>query len=337
MAEPWTEDQARWVLRRAATLAMAGAEPVGPTVLPDARFFPDRFDRTPRAVAKLFERMRGHVGLDDLDVALVLIDADGAPVASSCGSGACGSGGAVKTLAGSRVERRGEGYAVAVAAEEIAHPVVLTTVMARALGTVFLDASGAGSRLRKEEAGRASDLAASMLGLGVLVANGAGIEVKGCGGVKVHAATALSAPEAALALAICLERTALRSGDGRSDGHRSDDAARVVAGLDPVARDLFGPAMAFARANRALLRRIDLAPEAVEGGDFRLESGLSLGTRILRKLGVGRGPEDVVEALEREASSARLRAGPRLDPEKKAKLAELGALYDEATGDPSRS
>lgn len=324
MSEPWTEEQARWLVKSAATLAKAGAEPVGPIVLPTGKFFPDKFDRSPPAIAKLFSRVKQHVGLDELETEVVLVDQEAGQVVSSCSGGSCGGGG-VKVLAGQRVVADDGRYTVAIATAEVAHPVVLTTVMARSVGMIFLDASGAVGRFRKDELGPASDLAAAMLGLGVLVANGAGIEVKGCGGVKVHAATALSAPQAVLALALCLEREGVR---GR------EVPPGLEAGLDAVARDLLGPARAFFTQNRDVVRRLDDAPDALEEGNFKLRSGLGLGARVLATLGFKKAAEDPIERLERELAAQKPSSGG-LDPAKKAQLKELEALYDEVVSERS--
>lgn len=323
MPEPWTEEQARWVVQRAATLAKAGAEPVGPLVLPTGRFFPDAFDRSPPAIGKLFDRMKQHVGLDDLETEVVLVDQEAGAVVSSCSGGSCGGGG-VKVLAGERIVPAGDGYTVVIATAEVAHPVVLTTVMARSLGLLFLDVSGVAARFAKAEAGSAADLAASMLGLGVLVANGSGIEVKGCGGMKIHAATSLSAPQTALALALVVEREIAR---GRPEPEG------LEAGLDVVARASFAPARAMFRQNRDVIRRLDDSPDALERGSFRLKSGLGLGERVLTTLGFKKTPVDPILELERDLAAGRV-TRKAMDPAKKARLAELEALYDEVRSEP---
>jgi hypothetical protein len=192
---------------------------------------------------------------------------------------------------------------------------------------LFLDVSGAVTRFRKDELGPAADLAASMLGLGVLVANGSGIEVEGCGGMKVHAATSLSATQTALALALVVEREVAR---GRAE------PTGLEAGLDVVARASFGPALTMFRQNRDVIRRLDDAPDALERGDFRLKSGLGLGERVLAGLGFKKAPLDPIAELERELAAGQP-AKKRLDPAKKARLAELEALYDEVRADDSTS
>lgn len=324
MSQPWTEEQARWLVKAAASLAKAGAEPVGPFVLPDGRFFPDKFDRSPASIGKLFTRMKAHVGLADLETEVVLVDEEAGAVVSSCSGGSCGGGG-VKVLSGQRVTPTGDGYTIAIATAEVGNPVVLTTVMARSVGAIFLDASGAVARFRKDELGPAGDLAASLLGLGALIANGAGIEVKGCGGVKIHSATALSAPQATLALALAVEREITR---GRAEPQG------LEAGLDAVARAMFAAAQAFVRQNRDIVRRLDDSPDALEEGNFKLRSGLGVGQRILTTLGIKKAAEDPIERLERELATQKP-SSKRLAPEKRAQLKELEALYDEVVSERS--
>lgn len=328
MQERWSEEQARWIVRRAATLALAGAEPVGPIVLPDARFFPDKFDRRPESIGKLFERMKLHVGLSDTDTSLSLVDPEEGRVVSSCSSGGCGGGG-VSTLSGERVTvRRGAGgalgYDVVVAIQEVANPTVLTTALARALGQVFLFEADVASRFAPKEIAPAADLAAVLLGLGVIVTNGSAIEVKGCGGMKVHGATSLGPAEAVLALALACER----------EGQRGRELpAGLEAGLDRIARSMFGMARAFVHENRAVVRRLDDGAEALEQDKFTLrEAGSSIGGRIKKLFGMKAASTDPLEALEREAASAPKSAGTRAGakPKNDARLEEIRALVEES-------
>ncbi len=327
MQERWSEEQARWIVRRAATLALAGAEPVGPIVLPDARFFPDKFDRRPESIGRLFERMKLHVGLSDSDTSLTLVDPEEGRVVSSCSSGSCGGGG-VSTLSGERVTvRRGGqgagtlGYDVAIAVQEIANPTVLTTALARALGQIVLFEADVASRFAPKEIAPAADLAAALLGLGVIVANGSAIEVKGCGGMKVHGATSLGPAEAVLALALTCER----------EVHRGRDLpAGLEAGLDRIARSLFGMARAFMHENRAVVRRLDEGAETLEKDQFTLrEEGSSIGGRIKRLFGMKSASADPLEALEREAASAPKSARAGAKPKNDARLEEIRALVEE--------
>jgi hypothetical protein len=275
MSELWTEAQARWVFQSAATLAAVGAEPVGPLVLPTSEFFPDAFDGRPSSFGALFVRMMRHVGLGEVEAEVVLVDPEAGRVVSSCSGGSCGTGG-VTLLAGQRVAETtsndgGSAYVVQLATTEVANPTVLTTVLASAVGQLFLREVDVLKRFPAPARTAAGDLAAAMLGLAVLTANGSGIEVKGCGGMKVHAATALTSGQAALALALVLERQRLR-------GKATPAALAFSTHLDAVARGALGPAIDLVRANLDVVRRVDDAPEGIERGDFRLrEPGGGIG------------------------------------------------------------
>jgi hypothetical protein len=331
MSEQFTDDAARWVVQRAATLASLGAEPVGPFVLPNAAFFPDKFDGSPASIGQLFERMKSHVGLDEVPTEVVLVDPDEGRVVSSCSSGSCGSGG-FSLLAGQRVteasEADGSRYIVQLATPEARSPVVLTTVFASALGEVFLREIDALKRFAPKERGAVADLAATLLGLGVIVANGSGIEMKGCGGVKVHAATKLTAPQAVFALAIAIERSS-------RNPKSATDLGPLGGQLDNVARGMFASALDVVRSNRDLVRRIDDAPGPIERGDFRIATPrIGLGSKVLAVLGLGRSRDvDTVDELERALASgqAPLVANKRaVDPARRAKLAELSELAEDA-------
>jgi hypothetical protein len=293
MSDLFGDALARWVFQRSATLALAAAEPVGPFVLPNARFFPDRFDGSPDAIGRLFERTKQHVGLDDVDVELVLVDADAKSVTSACSSGGCSTSAKLAVLSGERVVSKPEGgYVAKLASSEAGHPVVLTSALARAVGGVFLLEADVARRFAPAERPKAADLAATMLGLGVLVANAAGVETKGCGGVKVHQTTALSLPESVLALAIAAAR------------HPELAPERVlVKELDGPAKGMIDAAMAYAAANADTVRRIGDTPEAIERGDFVLRSDQSwIGSTILGRLFGRRRAADPVDELERELS-----------------------------------
>ncbi|MFO0548972.1 MAG: hypothetical protein U0271_11335 [Polyangiaceae bacterium] len=332
-ALPITEDQTRWIFRRAGTLALAGCEPVGPFVLPNARFFPDKFDRTPASVGRLFDRMKEHVGLSDVPTNLTIIDPEEGRVVSSCSSGGCGTA-SVKTLSGERVTEVGDGYVVQVATPEVAHSTALTTALSRALGQIFLREADILRAFSGRERQLAGDLAATMLGLGVLVANGSGIAVKGCGGVKIHSATSFSAPEAVLALAVAAGRQA----------ERSPNAEEIaLTSLDPVAASLYEAAAAIVRGNKSLVRMLDDGPATLEADNFvvRPPRSGSIATRLLNVLGVGkREPVDPVEALEQEVMK-QLGDGPKSGgaagrrtrtASEDARREELRALVDESFG-----
>jgi hypothetical protein len=325
MELPWRAEQATWLIERAGKLALAGAEPVGPLVLPTAHFFPDRMDGSPEAFGRLFDRMKGHVGLDAIETELLIVDPEANEIVSSCSSGACGS--KLATWNGARVVPRdaGESYAVHLAMPELSHPTVVTTVLARALGDIFLRESGV--KAGGKERAAIGDLAASMLGLAVLVANGSGIEVKGCGGVKVESVTSLTAPLACLAVALVERRETLRN--------PGVERAPLLAHLDNVGRELYPAAAAFAKANDDVVRRLDDAPASLAEGQFSLREPRTSVTERLRSLfGLSAGSTDPIVALERELREHGSKPGA-LPPaarssRSRADLAEIRALVDES-------
>ncbi len=325
MEFPWPLDQATWLVKRAARLAQLGAEPVGPLVLPTGAFFPDKMDGTEASFERLWDRMRGHVGLSEVETELLIVDPDANQVVSSCSSGGCGSG--LTTWNGERVSARADGsYAVHLAVPELKHPTVVTTALARSVGEVFLLEAGALSSFSKKERAPVIDLAASMLGLAVLVANGSGIEVKGCGGIKVQSVTSLTTPLATLAVALVERREVLKK-------VRADEASVLDPHLDNVARGMFAMARSFVRANDDVVRRLDDAPEGLIEGVFSLrEPKDSALTRLRRVFGLGAPvSDDPIEALERELASGATLAKSGAKPQRRrADAAEIRALVDES-------
>lgn len=325
------EPQIRWILRTAAILLDHGAEPVHGLVQPTAEFFPDKFDGSPRAVTALMGRVQEHAGLPDLRVELAVIAPEGQAQGGSCSSGACGGGGSGLDAKVERVARLDEGaYRVAIAAGEIRNPIVLTTAFVRAVSVMFLIESAAIDALRPRDREPAVDLAAVLLGFGVLVTNGSYLYAKGCGGVQVHSATKMPVDEIALALAIYCRL--------------HDVADRTAARhLDVTPRAHFDESAVWASSNVTLVRMLRGAPERLAADDFAIGEPRSW---LARVLGVGksrtaRSAEDELRDLERSllpaaggrTADARAGSAPRaMDNDKAKKLAEIRALVDESLG-----
>jgi hypothetical protein len=318
MTELWSEQQARWVFRRSATLASRGAEPVGKVVLPNSAFFPDVFDGSPKSVLALWTRMKEHAGLDFIETELTLVDPEEGSV-TSCSSGGCSSPGTGVAKIQRLVERADGSYAVQLATTEVKNGTVLTTMMARIIGALFLSEADLGKLFARTEVDAASDLAAVHLGLGVLVMNGAAIELKGCGGMKIHSATSLSAGEAALALAIYTELARLRG----------DDSERTIAKhLGAACADAFRSATAFVAANSDVVESIAKSPKTVEDEHFTLREKKGW---LVRAFGFGRTKtrDDELAELERTAIKS-TKPRPVLDAKKAARLREIQALVEES-------
>jgi hypothetical protein len=300
------EPQIRWILRTTAVLLHHGAEPVHGLVQPTAEFFPDRFDGSPKAVAAL-------------QVELAVISPEGQAQTVGCSSGACG-GAALDTRKIERVAQLDDGrYRVAISAGEVRSPIVLTTAFARAVSFMFLSESATLDELLPRDREPAVDLAAVLLGFGVLVANGSYQYAKGCSGVQVHSATRMPVDELTLALAIYCRL--------------HDVADRVAARhLDVTPRAHFDESTAWASSNMPLVRMLREAPARIAEGDFIIGEARSW---LARVLGVGksrsvRSTDDELVELERSlphATSARPRV---VDQDKAKKLAEIRALVDES-------
>ena len=314
-----SESQIRWILARTSALLAVGAEPVRGLVTPTGDFFPDRFDGTPASVAALMTRVQANAGLQDLevDLSIVVPTEDGRSAKVSCSSGACGATPVDTKL--DRYAKTGEGtYAVTMAAGEVRDPVVLVATAVRAVSFMFLSEVGGYDDLLPNEREAATDLAAVMLGFGVLVANGSHIYKKGCGGVSVLSATKMPVDELGLALGIfCV----LFDVPGRAASKH----------LELTPGEAFEEGHTWARSNEKLVRRLKSDPEGIAAGDFSLAPARSW---LARVLGVGKpkGPQSSAESLdelERALATSAVVKSPR-DPKKAQRLAELRALVDES-------
>ncbi|KYF56041.1 hypothetical protein BE08_43585 [Sorangium cellulosum] len=311
------EPQIRWIFRTTAALLQHGAEPVRGLVQPTAEFFPDPYDGSPRTVAALMVRVQEHAGLQDLPVDVAVVTPEGQASTVSCSSGACG-GVALDTKL-ERVARRDDGgYRVAISAGELRNPTVLTTAFVRAVSFMFLSEADAFDALAPTDREPAVDLAAVLLGFGVLVTNGSYLYAKGCGGVQVHSATKMPVDELALALAVYCRL------------HEVPD--RVAARhLDVTPRAHFDESAVWASSNVALVRMLRAAPDRIAADDYAIGEARSW---LARALGLGKrraAPTADDELRDLERALAVGAAKPRsVDESKARKLAEIRALVDES-------
>lgn len=290
-------------------------------VLPNAEFFPDHFDGSASGTQRLVRRMQQHAGISDIPLKAV-VDVEG-NAASQCSSGGCGPSAPINGFQ-PRLVSHDEQWLLHLQPGEVAHPVGLTTLVAQALGLVFLEETRPESGALPEPIALYQELAAVQLGFGVLLLEGAHVYSKGCGGPRVSQLTMLSAPELAVLVALFAadHKTGLKS------------ALRVTS---PTQRALLDEAEALLRGNAGLLTwtrsataadpdpHLALAPpkRALFGG--LLELGRN------RRTGVD--PEDLEAELERELSGAR--ALPAAKPGKVGSKAlavddDLKALVAEA-------
>lgn len=291
-------------------LAQTGGE-LGerPLVLPNSEFFPDRFAQDAASVAALVERMALHAGLEDVPLAVTIVAEEGPEVPHP---GGCTSGCQVPAaLAGAepRLVDDGDGFTLNVPAIEVGHPVVLTTMIARALGHVFLvEALPTGARI-EPPIDLTADYAAVALGLGPLLLEGAHIYSKGCGGPSVSQVTRASLPELAVLTAFFIEM-------------RSHSARRALSELSTTQKALLSEAHVLAKSNGTLVRLLREDPERVALGDYRLSDAKPW---LLRLFDKKREREDPLPAdlgaVVRKTAATKVR-----DPARD----ELRALVDEA-------
>lgn len=318
------EPQLRWILRHTANLLQQGAEPVGGLIQPTADFFPDRFDGSPASLLALTRRVQAHAGLGDLKVDLSVVMPDGEEKAVGCSSGACGGTGKIEARLDRVAVREDGSYAVAISAGEIRNPTVLTTALVRSVAFMFMNESGAYDGIRPAEREPCTDLAAVLLGFGVLVANGSYIYMKGCGAVQVHSATRMPVDELAVALALFCKL--------------HDVSERAAARhLELTPKEHFEEAFAWASSNASVVRLLRAKPRAIEEDGYSLSPARSW---LARALGVGKKkravtPEDEIAALERSIAEGQVKASPKraLSAEKQRKIEELKALVDESFSD----
>jgi hypothetical protein len=280
-------------------------------VLPNADFFPDRFTPDEASVATLVDRMMAHAGLADIPLTTRVVAEDGPEAPHSGCSSGCAVPGAV---AGSqpRLTESGDAWTLHVPATEVAHSVVLTTMIARALAHVFLVETLPGGVPPEAPAELTADYAAVLLGFGPILLEGAYIYSKGCGGPSVAQVTRASLPELAVLSALFVE----------IGGH---PARRALRELGTTQAALFAEAHEWAKSNGPLVARLRTDPGSVAARDYTLSDSKPW---LLRLFGKKAPPPDSAALPDfAVAPTAAQRAKPR-DPAHD----ELRALVDEALG-----
>ncbi|HVW24527.1 MAG TPA: hypothetical protein VHC69_04125 [Polyangiaceae bacterium] len=247
------------IVERHARLLAAAGEELGarPLVLPTAEFFPDRFTGDEASARRLVSRMLEHAGLVDVPVTTRVVEED---EPESPHGGGCSTGCAVpvaNAASAPRLVDDGDGFLLNVPAPELAHPVVLTTMIARALGHVLLVETSPSGAVIEGPVDLVADYAAVALGFGPLMLAGAYIYSSGCGGPRVARVTRAALPELAVLTALFMEM----------GGH---GARKIMKELGATQADALSHALEWARSNRELCDRLKRDPERVAAGDYSL-------------------------------------------------------------------
>ena len=266
-------DQAiRWVVRRYASLLARDSRPASARKLvqPTGEFFPDSFDGDPGSINLLFWRLQEHSGLTDLECELRFVDdrdsggheckcgkggckdggcGDGKEGGCSCGSGGgCGSGGCgtghkhgEPSLA--EVKRLADGaWRVDVRLSDAKSATTLTAALATSLAHVFVVETGGFESWPEAEWMGTCEVAATLLGFGVLIANASYLYAKACKGVSIDKATALEVGDIDCILLATLSsehdfpgtsfflHEAIDAGENRRVGERRHELALPVTG-----------------------------------------------------------------------------------------------------------
>jgi len=294
------EDALRWIVRRYAQLRAEHGEAIGtpPLVQPTGEFFPDAFRPDGPSVERLLRRMMGYAPVaDDLGIELAFLAPD-EDNAGGCGSRACGSARGASSRP--TVEELEDGYRVFVSVTDVGNPDVLTTSLARVVGALVLHEAGEEVDPGDEE------IAAVATGFGVLLANGAAVWAKSCGGLRMAQATALPVEEVAVALALFAAVHGVR-------------ASAVREHLGATQREAFDLAAAWAESNPLLVESLRDRPAVLASGAIDLEPV--------------RGP--LGRWLHRRKLDKELQAPVAVAPisdEKRRRLEEARALVDEVLG-----
>ncbi len=303
------EGALRWLVATYAGLRGAHGDGIGTPALvePTVRFFPEPIRDDAASVAGVLRAMIGHSPVaDDLPIELEFRLADHED-GGGCSSGACHARGA-DAIVKSGVEETPSGYRVVLEAPALRHLDALAAFLARSVGALVLFEVG-------EDASAArSEVAAIVCGFGVLVANGAAVWSKSCGGLRMSRSTALSVEEAAVGLALFLAL-------------HDEKPSKARRYLGATQREAFGGACDWVDSNPELVERLRESPSTLVGSAIAMEPVRGAFGNWLHRA-----------AKRQKHVPAPLRAAPsppRSD-EKRRHLEEARALVEDVFGQPSR-
>ena len=298
------DDSLRWIVRTYARLRARHGEAIGspPLVQPTGEFFPDEFRVDAPSVERLLRRMMSYAPLaGDLGIELAFVAPSGDHAGGGCGSAACGPGGG-GAGPGRTVDELADGYRVFVPATDVGNPDLLTTALARAVGSLVLHEAG------EEPVDGDDEIAAVACGFGVLLASGSAVWAKSCGGLRMAQATGLPVEEVCVALALFVAVHGLK-------------LAHARAHLGATQREALDLAAAWVESNPLLVEALRDHPATLESGTLEIEPVRGLVGRWLHKRRVDRELRAPVAAPAAPVSDDRRR-----------RLEEARALVDEVLG-----
>lgn len=356
-----SEEVFRSVIRNAAQLHHGLRAEIGrrPLVLPNGKFFPDKFTADELSVERLMRRIQEHAGMTDVPIQTRILggpgtkdkpagshscggdcggrgckDCDGSchehksQAAPSCGSGCGSSCGVPEDVLGNepRLVDLGDSWLVRVPVTELRNPLVLTTNLARMVGYVFLVETRSPAQPMPENADKMADLVSTLLGLGGLLLGGAHIYSKSCGGPQIRRVTALGCDE--LAIATVLFATI-----------HAHDLRPLAKELEVTQRAALSEAEQWLKERPLILQRLTSDPASLARGEIptQVESEgffSKLFGKRRRSGATADDPESSIAELE-----AMLDQSPSVPRRAKAERSdrhadELRALVDEAFAEP---
>lgn len=297
-----SDDVLRRIVTTFAHLRAAHGQAIGvpPLVQPTADYFPDEFRLDAPSVVRLLRRMVDHSPLaEGLGIKLAFLAPDEGAGGGGCGSSACGTGGRAGEPRDVQVGELEDGYQVLVSTADVTQPDVLTTSLARSVGALVLHEAG------EAVGAETSEIAAVVCGFGVLLANGASVWAKGCGGLRVAQATVLTVEEVTVALALFAAIHAYRP-------------AQVRKHLGATQREALDVAQDWVDSNPLLIESLRDRPEVLASGTFYLEPVRGVLGQWLHK----RGLERALRVPPKDRATA-------LTEERRRRVEEVSALFDE--------
>jgi hypothetical protein len=269
-------------------------------VQPTAEFFPDAFRPDVPSVGRLLRRLLDYAPLSsELGVELAVVVPEPDHQGGGCGSAACAPGSG-KSAAGLDVVELEDGYRVVVSATDVGNADVLSTSLARSVGALVLHEAG------EPVGAESSEIAATVCGFGVLLANGSAVWAKSCGGLRMAQATVASVEETAVTLALFV---ALH-------GHKVSAARKH---LGATQREAFDVAQEWVESNPLLIESLRDRPGRLASGAIEFEPVRGVLGQWLHK-----------RSVEQAFRAAAPRGASTLTPEQRRRLDEVRALMDDA-------